>query len=123
MSSFFSQDNLLQKVKADTKESIIKQLLDAENYETKTEIPNALAMSVADLLAVYYTNPEKVKKLLNIEDNSPVLTGDLISYILARFRINMISKDRQSRAEATQALQGIQSEESTTSAFKKMFGL
>ena len=121
--SIFSQDGLLARVKGETRETLIKQLLDDENYETKTEIHNAIAMSAADLLAVYFMSRNEQKKLLKLDDSAPIQSGNLMYYFFARFRINMISKNRMSRHEATQALTAAAEEEASTSAMKKILGL
>lgn len=105
--SFFEKFGKGLKI-TESKESIIKQLLGKSDYETATEIPEVRAMSAFDLLAMHFTNDEKLRKtIMGIKDERKINSGDYILYLGYRFRINAISHQRKSRGEAVTSLKGI----------------
>src|SRR5689334_2742545 len=105
--SFFEKFGKGLKI-TESKESIIKQLLGKTDYETATEIPEVRAMSAFDLLAMHFTNDEKLRKdILGIKEDRAINAGDYILYLGYRFRINAISHARKSRGEAVKSLAGV----------------
>lgn len=138
MSFFNREGGLVTRKPQESKESLIKHLLNKEEIETKTEIPNILNMSIADVIAFYYGTQEQqhrqvndMKKILGVparkgkdgEDLEEISSGDVIGFLLFRYRVNAVNHGRGSRIEAMGALQSAEMEEQKQSRlFRGMFG-
>ncbi len=118
--------------KTDTREALARELVNKEDIETKTDIPNAYNLSVGDLLAMWLSNIDSRNNLLK-EANpkfesqnklSDLKGGDILYYFFYRFRINRVSRNRFSRAEFLNALQqtGFESD-SRKEMLKRAFGI
>jgi hypothetical protein len=114
-----------------TRETLAKDLLTEENLETKTEIPKPLAMSVLDVIGIMLS-PTNVRneifrrvndKHLPTAGMDEIKAGTLISMLALRFRINMISKGRQSRHEFLDAIKPSEFESDRQSRrLERLFG-
>ena len=122
MSSFLGPDGPVKPVRSDSKVSAAGELLNEENYETKTEIIHPTALSVLELFAAYAQGPEVVRSRLGLPPEQPINLGHWYALLIKLYKINMIDKNRKSREEYTRSLQAIQSDESSISTFKKIFG-
>lgn len=120
--SFIGPDGPVRGVKPDSKTSAAGELLNDENYKTKTEIVHPTQLSVMELFAVYGCGAEELRKRLNIPPEQPICFGHWYTLLIEIYEKKMISKDRKSREEYTRSLQAIQADESSVNTMRKIFG-
>ncbi len=118
--------------KADSRETLAKELLTKDNLATKTDIPKPLQMSIADTVAMWISDPATRNKMLKdanpsfVESNklSDLKAGDILSYLLYWVRINRISYGRMSRGEFVKAITQTEFEsDRTAKRLEKLFGM
>jgi hypothetical protein len=126
--SVFGGSGLFTRKASETKEGIIRQLLSAgDDVETKTEIPNVLAMSSLDLLAAHAAPFDVQQKIFKSDrprsSTKDILLRKYVAHLLWRIRVNYISHERASRKEAVTSLQGVEFQEEKEERRKRsLFG-
>lgn len=84
--------SLFQRGNRDDYSQIIKSLLNPENVELKTELPNPQAVTALTIIGKW------------CENEGCTRTADLIEGYLTRYRIDMVSNRRKSREEVVNAI-------------------
>lgn len=122
MSSIF--ERLQQGAKGrDSASSVVKQFLDANDYETKTEIENPEGTTFFEFTTLCLASDKEQKQLLGITGNREITETDLLMYYNKRKKINEISHDRKSRAEGVQVSMGAQVAEEKKTREKVLEGI